>query len=504
MMRRFLLRNATLCTRHLLNSSLHPKPTIPNSSIAASTPTRLRFYSDSSNNAPPDALHGSSALAELKTKDDSNEVKDVSNKELREMIDNYSKGNGEVLPSIMEAILQRKLLRKHEETDDELIEELRMKPLSDVDEEEFQSDFDELYETDKELNDLCDAKEYVVKKMMQDQYFNMDDKKWDEMVKEAMDHGFIKDTKECEEILEDMLSWDKLLPGLRLRKPSDQMLVDCVVKFPFPQNLLFRKIPLLHLPRLEDPPDRKSINMTPPLQTQKTHGGPPISCTISPPLPESTSAQSPLPVPYVSYDIKEKVEKKFNELGDMCERGELEAEEAYELFKKFEDEMVMEYVKKMEAEGPPQFDEAIVPDKKKHSDDPPGEGPILRWQTRVVFAPGGDAWHPKNRKVKMSVTVKELGLSKPQFRRLRELVGKRYHPGRDELTITSERFEHREENRKDCLRTLFALIEEAGKATKLAEETRVSYCKDRLRANPAFMERLHSKIMRQGSNTISA
>lgn len=139
---------------------------------------------------------------------------DIIMAELREMIDNYSKGNGEVLPSIMEAILQRKLLRKHEETDDELIEELRMKPLSDVDEEEFQSDFDELYETDKELNDLCDAKEYVVKKMMQDQYFNMDDKKWDEMVKEAMDHGFIKDTKECEEILEDMLSWDKLLPGM--------------------------------------------------------------------------------------------------------------------------------------------------------------------------------------------------------------------------------------------------------------------------------------------------
>lgn len=138
-------------------------------------------------------------------------------------------------------------------------------------------------------------------------------------------------------------------------------------------------------------------------------------------------------------DIKEKVEKKFNELGDMCERGEIEAEEAYELFKKFEDELVMEYVKKMEAEGPPQFDEATVPDKKKHLDDPPGVGPIIRWQTRVVFAPGGDAWHPKNRKVKMSVTVKELGLSKPQFRRLRELVGKRYHPGRDELTITSER-----------------------------------------------------------------
>lgn len=135
------------------------------------------------------------------------------------------------------------------------------------------------------------------------------------------------------------------------------------------------------------------------------------------------------------------MEAKFNELGDMCERGELEPEAAYELFKKFEDEMVMENMKIMEKEelALAQSEDTAVPDKKKDSDDPPGEGPILRWQTRVVFAPGGDAWHPKNRKVKLSVTVKELGLSKYQFCRLRELVGKRYHPGRDELTITSER-----------------------------------------------------------------
>lgn len=138
-------------------------------------------------------------------------------------------------------------------------------------------------------------------------------------------------------------------------------------------------------------------------------------------------------------EIKSKVEEKFNELGDMCERGELEPEEAYKLFKEFEDTMVAEYLKMMEAEGPPQFDETCEPDKKKDSDDPPGEGPILRWRTRVVFAPGGDAWHPKNRHVKLSVTVKELGLSKHQFRRLRELAGKRYNPGKDELTITSER-----------------------------------------------------------------
>lgn len=123
----------------------------------------------------------------------------------------------------------------------------------------------------------------------------------------------------------------------------------------------------------------------------------------------------------------------------MCESGELEPEQAYELFKKFEDEVVAEYMKQVETEEPPKCDFPAVPDTKKDIDDPPGEGPILRWVTRAVFAPGGDAWHPKNRKVKMSVTVKELGLSKYQFRRLRELVGKRYHPGKDELTITSER-----------------------------------------------------------------
>lgn len=67
------------------------------------------------------------------------------------------------------------------------------------------------------------------------------------------------------------------------------------------------------------------------------------------------------------------------------------------------------------------------------------------------------------------------------------------------------RFEHREENRKDCLRTLYSLIEEAGKARKLAEDARTSYVKGRLRANSAFMERLHAKTMRiRESDTVSA
>ena len=141
-------------------------------------------------------------------------------------------------------------------------------------------------------------------------------------------------------------------------------------------------------------------------------------------------------------EIKQKVEAKFNELGGMCERGEMEPEQAYELFKEFEDKMVVECTELIEAEVPTDADELTESGSKKvELDDLPGEGPVLRWESRIVFAPSGDAYHPKNRKVKLSVTVKELGLSRHAFRRLREVVGKRYNSGKDELTIISERYD---------------------------------------------------------------
>ncbi|XP_039002673.1 uncharacterized protein LOC120129170 [Hibiscus syriacus] len=417
-MNRVLLRGISLTTRNVLQSytKASQNPVHSFNPLVASTRSRFRFFSSESDPPPekkPDSVPESASVAQASGEDVALAVEDVSNKELKTRIEKYFQGDEEALPSILEAILHRKLAGKHGETDDELMDEMAPQPRDDVTDQEFESDFEKLYSTDEEIDNLYSARDIVQKRMVKDEYFNMDDQKWDEMIKEAVEHGYLKDTKECEEILEDMLSWDKLLPD----------------------------------------------------------------------------------------EMKKKVEEKFNELGYMCERGELEVEEAYEKFKEFEDQMVMEYGKMMEAEGPPKFDEMAVPDEKKNSDDPPGEGPILRWQTRAVFAPGGDAWHPKNRKVKMSVTVKELGLSKHQFRRLRELVGKRYHPGKDELTITSERFEHREENRKDCLRTLFSLIEEAGRGNKMAEEARTSYVKNRLRANPAFMERLHAKTMKLQEST---
>lgn len=133
--------------------------------------------------------------------------------ELKSRIESYFKGDEQALPSILEAILQRKLSGKHEETDDELMEELRMQPIDDVDDREFESDFEDLHETDEEIDDLYNARDVVMKRMAKDEYFNMDEKKWDEIVEDGIKHGILKDTKECEEILEDMLSWDKLLPG---------------------------------------------------------------------------------------------------------------------------------------------------------------------------------------------------------------------------------------------------------------------------------------------------
>lgn len=429
-MKRALFRNFSQYARNLVVTP--PRITrVPSQSLHSLAPltapvrARLRFFSSESdspseNSTPaptPESAELAPApkvtdLASTEKNDEAEElaeVEDVSTEELKARIDAYYQGDEKALPTIIQAILARKMTKKHEESDDELLGQLSDAGFDDdeTDYEALDSEMSEEVSTDEEIDNLYNARDIVTNRMVKDEYFNMDEKKFDKMVKEGVQAGYLKDTKECEEILEAMLDWEKLLPD----------------------------------------------------------------------------------------EIKEKVKAKLDELGDMCERKELTPEEAHKQLMAFKDELVKDYVSKMEAESPG-FDETAEPDNKKDLDDPPGEGPILRWQTRVVFAPGGEAWHPKNRKVKLSVTVKELGLSKHQFRRLREIVGKRYHPGKDELTITSERYEHREENRKDCLRTLFSLIEEAGKANKLAEEARVSYIKNRLRANPAFMARLQAKSTR--------
>ncbi|XP_016737832.1 uncharacterized protein [Gossypium hirsutum] len=155
-MKRVLFRGISLTTRNILHSytKTNQNPVHSFNPLAASTRSRLRFYSSESDSPvekKPDPVIESASVAEAHVKDVALSVEDVSNK-----------GDEEALPSVLEAILRRKLAGKHEESDDELMDELE---------------------------------------------------KWDEMIKEAVQHGYPKDTKECEEILKDMLSWDKLLPG---------------------------------------------------------------------------------------------------------------------------------------------------------------------------------------------------------------------------------------------------------------------------------------------------
>ncbi|CAK9153796.1 unnamed protein product [Ilex paraguariensis] len=219
-MNRALLRNLSPHARNLLSPpslTYKPRPigitAIP--FYLSSASPKIRFFSSFENEPNPNPSPETS-LAQPQNKELPVDVEDVSNKELKMKIEDYFKGNEEALPSILEAILRRKLAGKHEETDDEVMEELRMKPLDDVNDKEFESDFEEAHETDEEIDDLYNARDIVMKRMIKDEFFNMDDKKWDGMIKEAVEHGYLKDTKECEEILEDMLSWEKLLPGMFL------------------------------------------------------------------------------------------------------------------------------------------------------------------------------------------------------------------------------------------------------------------------------------------------
>ncbi|KAK4844407.1 hypothetical protein QYF36_019886 [Acer negundo] len=114
-MKRALLRNYSLYSRNFLQcpSKLNTnQPNILSARLASLVRPRL-FYS--SNSAPTHNNNGSA------------EFDDVSNEELKKRIDKYLEGDEEAIPSIFEAILSRKLAGKHDESDDELLEEIRHK-----------------------------------------------------------------------------------------------------------------------------------------------------------------------------------------------------------------------------------------------------------------------------------------------------------------------------------------------------------------------------------------
>ena len=101
--------------------------------------------------------------------------------ELKKLIDKFYAGDAEAIPSIFEAILKRKLAGKYEEADKELMEEIVGKThesSDDIDDEEssddiddessdeeFESDLDELSETDEYIDELHNAKEIAMKRI---------------------------------------------------------------------------------------------------------------------------------------------------------------------------------------------------------------------------------------------------------------------------------------------------------------------------------------------------
>ncbi|KAK6261379.1 hypothetical protein QUC31_007195 [Theobroma cacao] len=120
-MKQALLRSVPFfaCKFLLSSTKCNAFSSIPKRPLfAALTRSQLRFYSSGSK-----------------------EDDDVSNEELKMRIQRYFDGDEEAIPSIFEGILKRKLSGKHEESDDELMKEIRhLRHESPPKDQEFDSD----------------------------------------------------------------------------------------------------------------------------------------------------------------------------------------------------------------------------------------------------------------------------------------------------------------------------------------------------------------------------
>ncbi|KAH7858402.1 hypothetical protein Vadar_023408 [Vaccinium darrowii] len=148
-MKQTLFKNLSLCTRNLLSPRtlklhLNDGNHIPLTSLPPSPPFKLRLLSSKADSS---AANSNSVpetnSAQTQKEDSSIDVDDVSNEELRRRIEKYFGGDEDAIPSIFEAILKRKLAGKHDDSDDELMEEFRNKLANNVSDEEFDSEEDE-------------------------------------------------------------------------------------------------------------------------------------------------------------------------------------------------------------------------------------------------------------------------------------------------------------------------------------------------------------------------
>jgi len=117
---------------------------------------------------------------------------------------------------------------------------------------------------------------------------------------------------------------------------------------------------------------------------------------------------------------------------------------------------------------------------EEHEDPPPylGATRFLHWKVNYVFQVGDDMYHPMNRLVKLSFDVEEMqkncDLTDAGLERFILLVGDRYKPARGfengqekpkgKITLTSNKYADREDNRRDLMQIFRELLKEAALA----------------------------------------
>lgn len=89
--------------------------------------------------------------------------------------------------------------------------------------------------------------------------------------------------------------------------------------------------------------------------------------------------------------------------------------------------------------------------------EPPAENQILKFKSHTYLGEG----HPVERKVVLSVKVNDLKLNDTERHKLLLLCGPRYNVNTDELTLSSEKFPLRKQNKKYLRDLLDKLLTEA-------------------------------------------
>ncbi|XP_033141315.1 clumping factor B isoform X3 [Brassica rapa] len=147
-MRRFVQRFPSLLARNLIHHpptilrhpKINPRVVVPSLNRVTS---RFVFFSSESNSA-----RGSG----------SDEV--VSKEELKKRIQSFlDDGDEDALPDLFEAMMTRKLSGKHDESDDEVMEEVRKYPINDSHKVDDNVESDDLSDgdSDEESDDLSDG-----------------------------------------------------------------------------------------------------------------------------------------------------------------------------------------------------------------------------------------------------------------------------------------------------------------------------------------------------------